>query len=434
MQDLAEADDRVERGAQLVRHVGEELRLHAVGLLQLQVGPTQDVDRLPLTVVAAGVVEGDGRLVGHDLEHLHQRGVEGAPVLEVDGDGADELGLEEHRQGQSSPQILLPGQPVLGEAGVRLQVLGEDRVLLDHHLSDDRRDRLAGAAAGRREEDALAYLQRLVLRRPLAERDQAGRRAGEADDRLGDSLKQRRRADRGRGQSLRHLAQHLHRGVQAERLLPRLLEEKRVLQGDGDLRAQRGGKADVEAAAEDAMALVGQHQDADGAPARSQRHQQQVPVAEGLRQQLAGLEVVGAVADDERLLGAEDPAEQARWVGREAHLVEAHLVEEPALTHAGGRGGGDQRLQPRLVEEEAAHLHVEELGEPEREGIQVLTQLGQAGDRGGGLEEAGELLDVALGAVGELGVALHEPEVLEAPEAGEEHDGHEEDGREVGRR
>ena len=182
------------------------------------------------------------------------------------------------------------------------------------------------------------------------------------------------------------------------------------------------------------MALVGQHQDADGAPARSQRHQQQVPVAEGLRQQLAGLEVVGAVADDERLLGAEDPAEQARWVGREAHLVEAHLVEEPALTHAGGRGGGDQRLQPRLVEEEAAHLHVEELGEPEREGIQVLTQLGQAGDRGGGLEEAGELLDVALGAVGELGVALHEPEVLEAPEAGEEHDGHEEDSREVGRR
>ena len=65
--DFRKPDDRVQRRAQLVRHVGQELRLHAVRFLQFEVGALQHLDGLPLPLEAARVIERDRRLVGEDL-------------------------------------------------------------------------------------------------------------------------------------------------------------------------------------------------------------------------------------------------------------------------------------------------------------------------------------------------------------------------------
>src|SRR6202043_1111000 len=108
---------------------------------------------------------------------------------------------------------------------------------------------------------------------------------------------------------------------------------------------ERGGWLYLIVATELPIALVGQHQDTERAATGAERHQKKVVVAERLRQQLAGLDVVQAVGDDHRLLGYEDPADQRRCVGAEAELVETQLVEEPALPHPGRRGRRDQRLE-----------------------------------------------------------------------------------------
>ena len=92
------------------------------------------------------------------------------------------------------------------------------------------------------------------------------------------------------------------------------------------------------------MLLVGEQEHTKRPAARADRRQQQVAVAEGLGQQLTRLQVMGAVRDDHRLLGGEDAAEQGGLVRVKAQLVQAHLIEEPALPQAPGRGRGDQRL------------------------------------------------------------------------------------------
>ena len=60
-QHLGEADDRVERRAQLVRHVGEELRLVLVGDLELAALVLDLAEQ-------ARVLDRDHRLVGEGLE------------------------------------------------------------------------------------------------------------------------------------------------------------------------------------------------------------------------------------------------------------------------------------------------------------------------------------------------------------------------------
>ena len=77
VQHLREADDRVERRAQLVRHVGEELRLVAAGRLQLAVQPPQLVVH-PVQVggeraelVAIRNVDASGEVPGGDLCEAH---------------------------------------------------------------------------------------------------------------------------------------------------------------------------------------------------------------------------------------------------------------------------------------------------------------------------------------------------------------------------
>ncbi len=77
LEDLAEAEDGVERRTQLVAHVGQELALQPAVLLDLGVGHLQLVllqgNLLQLALgrgVQRGVVETDGCLVG---DHPHQR-------------------------------------------------------------------------------------------------------------------------------------------------------------------------------------------------------------------------------------------------------------------------------------------------------------------------------------------------------------------------
>jgi hypothetical protein len=89
-------------------------------------------------------------------------------------------------------------------------------------------------------------------------------------------------------------------------------------------------------------------------------------------------------------------------------------------------------LQPLLVEEEAAHLDVEQLGQLGGQRAQVLAQLGEVRNRGGDLEEVAQLLEVLVGAAGELEVLLNQLEVLKGPEAGQDHDRQEEHRQEVG--
>ena len=99
---VGEPDDRVERGAQLVRHVGQELVLELGGALQLDVlGPEREL------VAAAflqhgGAVEADHHLVAQDLEQLQVVVAEGppiAPVVDADGADGDAGGAERNHRG-----------------------------------------------------------------------------------------------------------------------------------------------------------------------------------------------------------------------------------------------------------------------------------------------------------------------------------------------
>ena len=358
--DLGEPDDGVQRCAQLVRHVGEEFRLHPIGFLQLEVGTPQHFDGLSFALEPPRVVERDRGLVGQDLQHLHQRGVEGADIVEIDRDGADELAFEEHRQPQRRPPAIALGQGIEREAAVELDILREDRALFDHDLGHEPRRDVRERFAVDIGVDALPHFDHLFCRGgALGQRDQAGRGVGDADHRARHPLEERGRTHRRRGQRLGNLPKHFHRGIEPERLLPGLLEEERVLERDGDLRPQGSRQLDVVIPAEGAVPFVGQQEHADRPAAGTQRHQQQVAIPEGLGQQLPGLDVVQAVLDDGGLLGDEHATDQGRGVGAKAQLVQAHLVEEPALPHARGSGRRDQCLEAFLVEEKAAHLDVE---------------------------------------------------------------------------
>ena len=72
--ELRVAQDRVERGAQLVAHVGEELRLVLAGDLQL---PALLLD----LAEQARILDRQGRLLGKGLQQLHDFDAEIVPVL-----------------------------------------------------------------------------------------------------------------------------------------------------------------------------------------------------------------------------------------------------------------------------------------------------------------------------------------------------------------
>ena len=117
-----------------MRHVGQEFGLHPVRFLQFEVGALQHLDGLALALEAAGIVERHRGLVGEDLQHLHQGGIEGTQLMEVDRDGADELALEKHRQPEGGSPAVLLSERIQREAAVELDIFREHRPPLDHDL------------------------------------------------------------------------------------------------------------------------------------------------------------------------------------------------------------------------------------------------------------------------------------------------------------
>ena len=85
-QDLREADDGVERRAELVGHVGQELGLVAVGFLELA-ALVLDLAEEP------GILDRQRRLAGECLEEAHDFRGELAGCLLGDGEAADQMAL-----------------------------------------------------------------------------------------------------------------------------------------------------------------------------------------------------------------------------------------------------------------------------------------------------------------------------------------------------
>ena len=98
-QDLREAEDGVQRGPELVGHVGEELGLVAAGGLQQ---PTLVLD----LVKEPGVLDGEGRLRGEGREEPDDVRIERAWPLARDDQDADDLVLAEQRNPE---QRAMPG-------------------------------------------------------------------------------------------------------------------------------------------------------------------------------------------------------------------------------------------------------------------------------------------------------------------------------------
>ena len=256
--DFREADDGVQRRAQLMRHVGQKLGFHPIGFLEFEVGALQHLDRLALPLEPAGIVERNRRLIGQDLEDLHQRRVEQPNFMKVDRDRPHELALEEHRKAERRPPTVLLAQWIERKAPVELNVLGKDRALLDDDLRDEARSGVGERFPDDARVDPVPHLDHLIRGRARSgQRDQARRRARDAEHRARHALQQRVRANGHGGQCLRDLAQHLHRGVEPKRLLPRLFEEEGVLEGDGNLGPEGSSQLDVIVAAEGAIPLVG---------------------------------------------------------------------------------------------------------------------------------------------------------------------------------
>ena len=74
---LDKAEDRIHRRAQLVRHIGEEIRLCFAGLLELLVQPLQFLRRLMLALVKPV------QLLAH-VVHMRRQGTELVAIWYVD--------------------------------------------------------------------------------------------------------------------------------------------------------------------------------------------------------------------------------------------------------------------------------------------------------------------------------------------------------------
>ncbi len=142
LEDLAEAQDGVERGAQLVAHVGQELALQpgdlgdvGVGDLQLAGAVGDLLDLAPLGGVEARVVDGDGRLVGDDLHERLLHGGEGVDLFAGHGQRSDQApgrfqGQDQDRSGRVAHLEVLEAA-VLGRVAH-----GDDLALLGRPAND----------------------------------------------------------------------------------------------------------------------------------------------------------------------------------------------------------------------------------------------------------------------------------------------------------
>src|SRR5262245_26906867 len=123
-QHLREADDRVERRPELVRHAGQELRLQPARLHELGV-------RVRELFVEPRVLQRDGDLVGEHREHLELLVVEDVArelLADQEDSGQLALDLQRHDQGRLDRVEL-----VLGRLEVDRDLRIELRLFLDQH-------------------------------------------------------------------------------------------------------------------------------------------------------------------------------------------------------------------------------------------------------------------------------------------------------------
>ena len=127
-QHLGEADDRVERRAQLVRHVGEELRLVLVGHLELAALGLDLVEQ-------ARVLDRDHRLVGEGLEQRQLLVAERRRRVARDLDRADAVSFPDHRREGDREAAGCLGDPQQRRRHVRI---GEDVAIVNDAALADR--------------------------------------------------------------------------------------------------------------------------------------------------------------------------------------------------------------------------------------------------------------------------------------------------------
>ncbi len=200
-QQVGEADHRVERGPELVRHVGQELALEPGRPLEFQVlGREREL-------VAAQLLEGAGPLEAHhglvaqgaeELEVVRVERPAVPPVVHADGADGEPGRAERHDGGglEAEPQLR-----ARGEARVAFHVVREERLVVVHHPARERalgRKQLAPRHGhdprGRHDPEEAALLHQQGDDRPLRLEQVLGGGGDHLEERLGlRALEQRGR-------------------------------------------------------------------------------------------------------------------------------------------------------------------------------------------------------------------------------------------------
>src|SRR5437016_7626336 len=137
VEELGEPEDRVERRAQLVRHVGEELRLVRAGPGELLRLPLRFREQCAQLGTAPGPLESDGQGLAHGSEQLRCRRVPGLQAGEFE-DAGDPADAEQwnQRDGARGPGRESGRDPQLALGGVDDHDFGLQRGLSDETLAE----------------------------------------------------------------------------------------------------------------------------------------------------------------------------------------------------------------------------------------------------------------------------------------------------------
>ena len=218
-QQLREAQDRVERRAQLVTHVGQELGLVLVGALQLDVERGEPCGLFGGEVKQVRFLDRGGRVLGEQGQQLDRVAVELTSV--IDGKHAQQLVTHDQRKARKGLDAFLGHPGVEANMAMVGRVIGHDRHPEFGHLADLAHPALdpsgnggrvgGGVVAGTPPERAIARLQQPDLRR--REPEVAGERAGYDIEQLGLE------------QFLVHLVDRLVEQLEPPRTLLALVEE-----------------------------------------------------------------------------------------------------------------------------------------------------------------------------------------------------------------
>ncbi len=146
-QELGEAEDRVERGPQLVGHIGQEGRLVAGNLRQMVVGnlqlPRPSLDQVFQLMgvvdhlrVESGILDSGGERLHKAAQHRYVRLRVGVGHPAVQGDGPDRLSADQQRQNQRRTDPFPCDKRLIGKGLLHRQVPDQARDLLGHDPLD----------------------------------------------------------------------------------------------------------------------------------------------------------------------------------------------------------------------------------------------------------------------------------------------------------